>query len=277
VHLATSTAWTFSAFVAANVASAALVSSNPTNLLIANVSTIVGRPQHKALWLLSSTLTCVAGASQAFGLNFITGYTAFTILPCVITALAAFPLAFAVFTIAGPKGQPTPTAADTGARTDSLPKANPASLAFIPKQLSMPDVNPRDALLDPKGAIFHAALMLVTLAVLIGTTFVPHEAVEVWMVTAPAGVIAFGYDLVTEYYRGRKAKAASKDLKSAEKDTPSSDLKAEPVVPRRFVVERWSVPGVARAVQARFPTTSATVSRLPVSSAYIDCLPVIHY
>lgn len=38
VHLATSTAWTFSAFVAANVASAALVSSNPTNLLIANVS-----------------------------------------------------------------------------------------------------------------------------------------------------------------------------------------------------------------------------------------------
>ncbi len=204
--------------------------------------------------------------SQAFELNFITGYTAFTILPCVITALVAFPLAYAVFTIAGPKGQqPASTDGDRTGPSHPSP-ADPASLALIPKQLTMPDVNPRDALLDPIGAIFHASLMLVTLAVLIGTTFVPHEAVEVWMVTAPAGVVAFGYDLVTEYVRGRKGRPASEDPNSEKKDTPSNDLKAEPIVPKAFVVERWSVPGVARAVQGRFPTTSTTVSRLPVST-----------
>lgn len=141
-------------------------------------------------------------------------------------------------------------------------------MAFIPKKLSMPDVNPRDALLDPRGAVFHASLMLVTLAVLIGTTFVPNEAVEVWMVTAPAGVMAFAYDIATEYYRGKQSEAASEDPNSDKKDTPSSDLKAEPVVPAPFVIERWSVPGAAKAVERRFPTTSATVSRLPVSAAH---------
>ena len=156
-------------------------------------------------------------------------------------------------------------AVDDGSHSDSPPEADSTSLALIPKQLTMPDVNPREALLDPTGAFFHALLMLVTLAVLIGTTFVPDEAVEVWMVTAPAGVIAFGYDLVTEYLRGKKARSKSDDPKSDENETPSNDLKAEPVVPRPFAVERWSVPGVARAVKGRFPTTCSTVSRLPVS------------
>lgn len=182
----------------------------------------------------------------------------------MITALVAFPLAYAVFTIAGPKQKSLATTSAEHAGHDAELKPGSASLAFIPKQLTMPDVNPRDALLDPTGAVFHASLMLVTLAVLIGTTFVPNEAVEVWMVTAPAGVVAFGYDVATEYYRGKKARPASEDPKSDVKDTPSSDLKAEPVVPRAFVVERWSLPGVGRAVQGRFPTTCNTVSHLPV-------------
>lgn len=198
-----------------------------------------------------------APLSQAFDLNYITGYTAYTIMPCFITALVAFPLSYAVFTIATPK--PTPLTDGDSSSADTLT----AKPRFIPKQLRLPDVNPRDSLLDPAGAIFHACLMAVTLIVLIGTTFVPHEAVQVWMVTAPAGIIAFSYDLGTEWWRGRHGKAASEV--PAEKDTPSKDLTAEPVVPRPFRVERCSLPGVARALEARFPTTSSTISRLPVS------------
>jgi len=262
VHLATSTAWTFSAFVAANVASAALVSSNPTNILIANVCTLFPCDQ---LGGAIADRVLNHARHQAFELNFITGYTAYTILPCVVTALVAFPIAFAVFTIAGPK---SPAPADATAQPDSpaqpSQRSSSSSLALIPKQLTMPNVNPRDALLDPRGAIFHSSLMLVTLVVLIGTTFVPNEAVGVWMVTAPAGVVAFGYDLAAEWHRGRKARLASSDPNSDKKDTPSSDLKAEPMVPQPFVVERASLPGLVRAVRATFPTTSTTVSHLPV-------------
>lgn len=37
--------------------------------------------------------------------------------------------------------------------------------------------------------------MVVTVAVLVGTSFVPGHAVEVWMVTAPAGILAFLFNL----------------------------------------------------------------------------------
>ncbi len=68
----------------------------------------------------------------------------------------------------------------------------------IPKTLTPLTDDPWTKLRDKTGAFFLSGLMLVTVAVLVGTSFVPGHAVEVWMVTAPAGVIAFLYNVVTD-------------------------------------------------------------------------------
>ncbi|GAA6049333.1 hypothetical protein JCM3770_007292, partial [Rhodotorula araucariae] len=183
-------AWIMSQFVAANVASAALVSSNPTNVLIAG----------------------------AWGLNFLTGFTAYTVLPATITALAAYPLLLFLFTFFRPSTSPTSTATSTRQR-------------YIPLALLPPDVAPRSALVDPAGAVFHASLMLVTLATLVGTSFL-HDRVQVWMVTAPAGVLAFARDVWSE----RRAPAA--EPKEEDGDEEEIELEAgpapAPAPPRRL-------------------------------------------
>ncbi|SCV70380.1 BQ2448_1774 [Microbotryum intermedium] len=216
--ITTPTAWTFSQFIAANVASAALVSSNPTNVLIAG----------------------------AFELNFLTGYTKNTLLPSVITqveyisstaAVVAYPLLLVTFKTLKPP------------RKDGTAGAQ----AYIPAQLTPPDANPRSALLDPKGAIFHSVLMLLTLAVLVGTSFV--KSVEVWMVTAPGGIIALLRDLWSE--RGAHPASTAQEPKGIDLgriNEPTSRYRA-----------RYSLPAIIRAFKRQFPTTATTISRLPLS------------
>jgi hypothetical protein len=82
---------------------------------------------------------------QAFKLNFLTGYTAFTFLPSVVTALVAFPLTYYTFTYSTPRSRDI---------------SHPAQ-AYIPASLLPPDVNPRSAILDPAGAIFRASRISV--------------------------------------------------------------------------------------------------------------------
>lgn len=144
------TAWVFSEFMAANTASAVLVSSNPTNILI----------------------------TGSFGLNFLTDFTKWTILPSVIPALLNYPVLLAMF------------------------------WKKIPRTLEPLQDNPWSKLRDPVGAIFFSTLMVVTVSVLVGTSFVPGHAVEVWMVTAPAGILAFLFDLGSDWWRYRRRKAA---------------------------------------------------------------------
>jgi Na+/H+ antiporter NhaD/arsenite permease-like protein len=134
------TAWIFAEFMAANTASAVLVSSNPTNILI----------------------------TGSFGLNYLTGFTKWTVLPSLIPAVLNYPILLAMF------------------------------WKKIPRTLTPLTDDPWSKLRDKTGAFFLSALMLTTVAVLVGTSFVPGHAVEVWMVTAPAGVIAFLYNLVTD-------------------------------------------------------------------------------
>ncbi|ORY64732.1 hypothetical protein BCR35DRAFT_295125 [Leucosporidium creatinivorum] len=216
------TAWIFSQFMAANVASAALVSSNPTNVLLAG----------------------------AFELNFLTGYTAYTLLPSVITALVAFPLLLFTFTTLKPPSR------------DSNDRTHP-SQAYIPSQLLPPDVNPRSALLDPSGAIFHSALMGVTLAVLVGTSFVSGGKVEVYMVTAPAMAVA----LVRDVWSERKLPGLGKG--EAPREESGIELDEMGAVRERRqeenTPERITLPSILRRLSKRFPTTSNTISRLPLS------------
>ncbi|KPV74497.1 uncharacterized protein RHOBADRAFT_44986 [Rhodotorula graminis WP1] len=214
-------AWTMSQFVAANVASAALVSSNPTNVLIAG----------------------------AWGLNFLTGFTAYTILPATITALVAYPLLLFLFTFFRPSSSPSDASTSSRQR-------------YIPAQLLPPDVDPRSALVDPRGAVFHATLMLVTLGTLVGTSFVGHDLVQVWMVTAPAGVLAFARDLWSE----RRPPRVKDEIELA--DAPTHPVATPPVVAssnEAVPARPWTAQRLVAQTCRRFPTTSSTVSRLPLS------------
>lgn len=127
--------------MAANTASAVLVSSNPTNILI----------------------------TGSFQLNFLTGFTKWTILPSVVPAILNYGIILLMFR------------------------------KSIPKTIVSLQEDPWSKLRDRTGAIFLTVLMLVTVAVLVGTSFVPNHAVEVWMVTAPAGILAFVYNLVSDW------------------------------------------------------------------------------
>ncbi|KAI5481856.1 hypothetical protein MNV49_000133 [Pseudohyphozyma bogoriensis] len=233
------TAWTFSQFIAANVASAVLVSSNPTNVLIAAVKTILESARDNGADALST---------QAFKLNFLTGYTKFTIVPSFIAAAVAYPLTYLTFTILRPP-----------AKDASLAHA---SHAYIPAHLLPPDVAPRSALLDPRGAIFHTTLLALTLCLLVGTSFVPDDKVQVWMVTAAAGIIAVGRDVLTEWWTG-PAPAVVRAEEEIEMDAIGGS--PAPKATKPLNTSRVSLPSILRAINTRFPTTSSTISRLPLS------------
>ena len=246
-------------------ASAVLVSSNPTNVLIAG----------------------------AFGLNFLTGYTKYTILPTVVCGVVGFFICWIMFTVC----KPSVKAADAEGPADEKEKAGSAAegpLRYIPATLHSPDVDPRKALLDPPGAIFHTTLLLVTLATLVGTSFV--EGVAVWMVTMPAGVIAFIRDVVSDWWRDgavERAEATSEDEPGTEASVikhgeapanePSEVAMIESDASTPPLESRQSSPSEGRRAAAasqggrgrtaeslwasfrrRFPTTSLTLTRLPV-------------
>ncbi|EXJ67067.1 uncharacterized protein A1O5_09713 [Cladophialophora psammophila CBS 110553] len=136
------TAWVFAEFMAANTASAVLVSSNPTNILIAG----------------------------SFGLNYLADFTKWTVLPSLIPAALNYPILLGMF------------------------------WRKIPKTLTPLTDDPWSKLRDRTGAFFLSALMLVTVSVLVGTSFVPGQAVEVWMVTAPAGVSALLFNIINDWF-----------------------------------------------------------------------------
>ncbi|KIX00370.1 uncharacterized protein Z518_10509 [Rhinocladiella mackenziei CBS 650.93] len=225
-------AWIFSEFMAANTASAVLVSSNPTNILIAG----------------------------SFSLNFLTGFTKWTILPSIIPAILTYPILMIMF------------------------------WKKIPKTLTPITEDPWSKLRDRKGAIFLSALMLITVAVLVGTSFVPNHAVEVWMVTMPAGVLAFIFNVGRDWWdlRGQKRAAEEQeadqaaahqhvdrsgvrrsqeqkldDLCKSKSEGPDSSPSLEP---EELLADSETVTltSVMRRLARRFPGTTRTVVRLPI-------------
>lgn len=226
-------AWVFSEFMAANTASAVLVSSNPTNILI----------------------------TGSFGLNFLTGFTKWTILPSLVPAALNYPVILAMF------------------------------WNRIPKTLTPVTEDPWSKLRDRMGAIFLSSLLLVTVAVLVGTSFVPNHAVEVWMVTAPAGILGFLWDLGSDWFRPQQQKQTLIRRESADNvaemqriDRTAPNLSQRipvqsPQLARPPSVHNVSDPpkekppasqsssnllSILRQFSRRFPATSRTVQRLPI-------------
>ncbi|KEF58729.1 uncharacterized protein A1O9_06655 [Exophiala aquamarina CBS 119918] len=226
-------AWVFSEFMAANTASAVLVSSNPTNILI----------------------------TGSFGLNFLTGFTKWTILPSLVPAALNYLVILAMF------------------------------WNRIPKTLTPVTEDPWSKLRDPIGAIFLGVLLLVTVAVLVGTSFVPKHAVEVWMVTAPAGVLGFLWDLGSDWFRPRQqqqnllrrqsidqtagmqrldhtgsngSQPVPVHLPQREKASASPDSILSPEAKSAAPHSHTTFLSLLRRFSRRFPATSRTIQRLPI-------------
>lgn len=156
--------------------------------------------------------------------------------------------------------------------------------------------------MDKNGAVFHTTLMGITLALLVGTSFVPEEKVQVcefnlsssrfykaasltlnsaWivgMVTAPAGILAVLRDLFSERAVGSQLKEArsKKAVDEIELETPEEQAQikdelgslplASPSAATPLQRERTiSLPSSVRWFIRNFPMTSSTISRLPLS------------
>ncbi|AEO63918.1 uncharacterized protein THITE_62405 [Thermothielavioides terrestris NRRL 8126] len=175
-------AWIFSQFAAANIGSAILVSSNPTNLVLAG----------------------------AFEIKFIE-YTANMIVPVIVTGIILFPfLLYIVFNNESliprsiemhklpeeaqgrkPVNPNIPHARGTAEQKEDTPGEEG-------KLLSLEEiVNP---FLDRKGAVFGAVLMAGTLIGVLtlnaSTTGRDSQPPPVFYVTLPAAVVMFSWDLV---------------------------------------------------------------------------------
>lgn len=194
-------AWIHSQFAVANIASAILVSSNPTNLVLAG----------------------------AFKIKFIV-YTANMIVPVVVTAIVIFPfLLYIIFADvsliplsiemhelsdeAKAKKPVNPNIPHARGNDDEAEEDNPEQI----KSLSLEEImNP---FLDKGGAAFGAVIMaatLVTLLVLNAATDSGHERPVYW-VTLPAAFVMLCWDLASGWiYRHETREIAAKGRRELE-------------------------------------------------------------
>ncbi|KAM5544968.1 hypothetical protein V8D89_001079 [Ganoderma adspersum] len=133
------TAWIFSQFAAANMASVVLVSSNPTNLVL----------------------------SGAFALSFLS-YAAHVVLPFAAAALCVFPFLLFLF---------RPSSSSSRLPQSGMERELILIPRRIEIGLTAAEV--RATLVDARGAAFGSALLLVTLGVLVGVSTVGVPVWEV--------------------------------------------------------------------------------------------------
>lgn len=150
------------------------------------------------------------------------------------------------------------------------------SQSYIPVHLLPPDIDPKALLLDPKGAVFHTVLLSIVLFTLVGTSFIP--GVEVYMITAPGMVIA----VVRDFYSERSVEGQLPKKRNEPEVTIDGDIELEAVdpavkavsqgededgddIPLTATVQRLSLPGLVKVFIKRFPATSGTISRLPLT------------
>ncbi|KAJ1333975.1 arsenical pump membrane protein [Microdochium nivale] len=213
-------AWIFTQFAAANISSAILVSSNPTNLVLAG----------------------------AFNIKFII-YTANMIVPVVATAIILFPfLLYVIFADESlipssiqmhelseeakakkPVNPNIPHARGT-AEEDEDNDSDDEEL----KQLSLEEVmNP---FLDKRGAMFGAILMAVTLVTVlaVNASQLTGNHVHVYMITLPAAFIMLCWDLTLGWLNRKETRRISQqgqeeiERKRAERAAREAEMEIAP-------------------------------------------------
>lgn len=169
-------AWIYTQFSVANIASATLVSSNPTNLLLAG----------------------------AFDIKFIE-YTANMIVPVIITAILFFPfLLFYMFRDDGliphkiemhqlpsrerkPPANPNIPYAGGVTEEDKNPNTEEGKLLLLEEIM-----NP---FLDKKSAVFGSVIMAITLIAILALNAASTKEHPAFWITLPAAVIMFCWDV----------------------------------------------------------------------------------
>ncbi|KAF8314602.1 uncharacterized protein EI90DRAFT_3089590 [Cantharellus anzutake] len=176
------TAWIYSQFAIVNIASAVLVSSNPTNLVL----------------------------SGAFGISFII-YTANVIVPVFLTAALLFPCLLAFF-IKFPDYSSMRKDRDSRTPASLLPKSihidtfiSSTSISGVSGATNNNDPS-RMLLIDPGGAFFGLLTLGVTLVALLATS-AAHVGVGVYAITVPAAVLMFVRDVLHDWRSSRPAQA----------------------------------------------------------------------
>lgn len=207
-------AWIHTQFAVANIASAILVSSNPTNLVL----------------------------SGAFNIKFIV-YTANMIVPVVATAIVLFPcLLYIVF--AHPHLIPMEiTMHELSEEAKSRPPVNPnipnargsdedwegTANEAQGKSLSLEEImNP---FLDKKGALFGAVIMTATLVTVLAVNAASQSTGEipVFYITLPAAVVMFCWDIALGWLNRRNTRDIARQgrEKRAERLTRQQEAEEE--------------------------------------------------
>jgi Na+/H+ antiporter NhaD/arsenite permease-like protein len=174
-------AWIYAQFSVANIASAILVSSNPTNLVVAG----------------------------AFNIRFI-NYSGNVVVPVIVTGLLLFPfLLYAVFRDATlvPKRiemhQLSDEAMEKTPINPNIPITKSSTAAGFDSSEPPEKVLPLEEIMNPYidkvGAIVAASILAITLVTLLVVNAVTQggdHKVHAFWVTAPAAVITLAFDLV---------------------------------------------------------------------------------
>lgn len=183
-------AWIYTQFAVANIASAILVSSNPTNLVLAG----------------------------AFQIKFI-DYTANMIVPVVITAVVLFPfLLYVVFA----DEKLIPSSITMRALPDGVGTGDPVNpnIPYVRRQAEEQDspegdgravlsleeiINP---FLDKKGATFGALIMATTLITLLAINAASAKGThrDVYWITLPAAFVMFCWDVAFGWFHRKETR-----------------------------------------------------------------------
>ncbi|KAH7007146.1 putative arsenite efflux transporter ArsB-like protein [Ilyonectria destructans] len=212
-------AWIYSQFAVANIASAILVSSNPTNLVLAG----------------------------AFDIKFI-HYTANMVVPVVITAVVLFPFLL-YFVFADPSLIPTSIEMETLSQEEKAKAPVNPNIPFARGAINSEDEisasdDPRKLLpleeimnpfLDKRGAAFGAVIMATTLITVLALNAASTSSGEhpVFYVTLPAAFVMFCWDIASGWHdREKTREIARKGRREAErarteKAKRSKDVEAE--------------------------------------------------
>ncbi|KZM28326.1 uncharacterized protein EKO05_0003605 [Ascochyta rabiei] len=229
-------AWIYTQFACANIASAILVSSNPTNLVLAG----------------------------AFGIKFIK-YTANMIVPVVVTGIVLFPFLLYIIFHDESLIPSSIKMEDLPDEVKNKPPVNP-NIPFAKgepedeetdpasddeqKQLSLEEIlNP---FLDKKGAIFGAGLMAVTLIAVLVINAVAQGTHEwpVFYVTLPAAFVLLIFDLVLGWINRKETRRIAHEGRQR-----VEAIHAERVERRRSIVQQE--PGTLQ--NGEFFNTSSTI------------------
>ncbi|WVF72484.1 hypothetical protein IAT40_007299 [Kwoniella sp. CBS 6097] len=161
--------------------------------------------------------------TSAFGISFLS-YSAWMALPTVASVIVLYPLLrWVVFKRKG----------------------------LIPSTIHPPTLNPRDALVDPFGAIFGSTIFIVTVVVLVGLS-AAHllEGTEgVWTVTAPAATLVLMRDMLRDWRMAKR-----KDLVAERAEGKAINEKAATLSHNQ---------AVPFCNGAELPTSSTPMEKLP--------------